>query len=268
MHALLIRLRLATITTSRKDKYITDATIAANGAAADAGRWVNTLWPVAALRPVRAAEANLRAHTYAKTSPFSDTGERILPSSKFFDFMEKFRELESERKAKTQEFIDRYDHWVLEAQAMRGTLFNADDYPSASEAARSFRSSLESKALPAVSHLPDELRDVEEIKASIQSQIDEGIATAKRDISMRIIKPLEAFLDRAHSDPATITAATVKPIHEIADIIADLDFDGSYTATITALRSLNLDAAALRTEEWELTQAKRAVDSILTSFLP
>ncbi|CAB4158502.1 hypothetical protein UFOVP736_73 [uncultured Caudovirales phage] len=268
MHALLIRLRLATITTSRKDKYITDATIAANGAAADAGRWVNTLWPADALRPIRTAEANLRAHTYQKTSPFSDTGERLLPSAKFFDFMEKYRALESERAAKTQEFLDRYDHWLREAAAMRGTLNNPDDYPTVSEAARSFRCTLEHKALPAVEHLPDELRHVEELKASVQSQIDEGIATAKRDISMRIIKPLEAFLDRAHSDPSTITAATVKPIGEIADIVADLDFDGTYTATIAALRALHLDPAALRTEDWHLSQAKRAVDDILTNFLP
>jgi len=268
MHALLIRLRLSTIATSRKDKYITEATIAANGAAADAGRWTNTLWPAEALRPLRAAEANLRAHTYQKTSPFSDTGERILPSAKFFDFMEKYRELESERAAKTQDFLDRYDHWLREAARMRGTLHNPDDYPSATEAARSFRGTLESKALPAVEQLPDELRHVEELKASIQTQIDDGIATAKRDISMRIMKPLEAFLDRAHSDPATITTATVRSITEIADIITDLDFDNSYTATIAALRALDLDPAALRTEEWQLSKAKRAVDDILTNFLP
>jgi hypothetical protein len=75
-------------------------------------------------------------------------------------------------------------------------------------------------------------------------------------------------LEKASSDIGTISVTTVKSITEIADIIADLDFDGSYTATITALRALNLDAAELRTDEWALNQAKRSVDDILTKFLP
>jgi hypothetical protein len=268
MHALLIRLRISTITTSRKDKYLTESTIAANNAAADAGRWTNTLWPAEALRPIKAAEAALRAHTYLKTAPFSDVGDRILPSVKFFDFMETYRELEADRIKKCEEFIMNYDRWVNKALHMRGSLFNMDDYPTALEASRSFSAKMDTKPVPESSHFPSDISALDEIKASLNEQIEEGINNAKRDISMRIIKPLEAFLEKASSDIGTISVTTVKSITEIADIIADLDFDGSYTATINALRALNLDAAELRTDEWALNQAKRSVDDILTKFLP
>lgn len=268
MNALLIRLRISTITTSRKDKWLTESTIAANHAAADAGRWVNTLWPALALRPIKAAEAALRAHTYLKTSPFSDVGDRILPSNKFFEFMEAYRELENDRVQKCAEFIHAYDKWIAQAATMRGTLFNADDYPSAAAAASAFGCKLDTKPVPAISQLPQDLAEVEEIKANLNEQIEEGIKNAKRDISMRVIKPLEAFLEKASSDIGTISVTTVKSIVEIADIIADLDFDGSYAETIAALRALDLDASVLRTSEWELAQAKRSVDDILTKFLP
>jgi len=74
------------------------------------------------------------------TMPWSNSGVlRLLPTSKFFDHKKKVSEYQAKFTELVEEFLSAYEWARAEAKAALGSLFNDDEYPSASVLARKFK---------------------------------------------------------------------------------------------------------------------------------
>ncbi len=137
--ATLVELNISVWTGRKQDKGAADAVAHEN--AAKAGTVTvnkNLLAGCEELADIQklAGEARLAHHGF--TLPWSDQGARLLPTTKYFDYLNYF----SDRQARFEKLVDNlvsvYSLRVAEAQANLGALFVADEYPDADEIARKF----------------------------------------------------------------------------------------------------------------------------------
>jgi len=91
---------------------------------------------------------NARNTHYSLTLPWGDLGQRLLPTSRFFDYQKTMGELESEFGTMVKEFVGGYTSRVNEAQLRLGSLFNPSDYPSARDIENKFSWGLDFTPVP------------------------------------------------------------------------------------------------------------------------
>jgi hypothetical protein len=75
--------------------------------------------------------ANARNTHYAATLPWADTGIRLLPTAKYFDYHAMMTSLQNEFYKLVEDFLCGYDWEVANIHMKLGDLFNRDEYPSA-----------------------------------------------------------------------------------------------------------------------------------------
>ena len=67
---------------------------------------------------------------YSMTLPWSDSGLRILPTTRFMDYQNGITERQARFNDLVEQFLDRYEWYAAEAQAQLGDLFARDEYPT------------------------------------------------------------------------------------------------------------------------------------------
>ncbi len=88
------------------------------------------VWPKPSLRRISALTAEIRAGVKLRTSPWDDTGLRLIPSSDFLDFSSWLREVTSRfEDAVRKEFISDYQDNLNSIPEQIGDLFDASQYP-------------------------------------------------------------------------------------------------------------------------------------------
>ena len=112
------------------------------------------------------------------TLPWLDNSKRILPTARFQDYMDSVRQRRAERESLVGEFINRYEHWVNEAAAMRGSTFRSADYPDRTTAAARFDFKVEAEPVPHKDDFRVTLTATD--LGEMQSVLEERLATAAR----------------------------------------------------------------------------------------
>lgn len=67
---------------------------------------------------------------YHMTLPWSDSGLRILPTARYFDYHNEITERQGRYYDLVEQFLERYEWYAAEAQAQLGDLFARDEYPT------------------------------------------------------------------------------------------------------------------------------------------
>ena len=129
--AMLVELKISCWTGRKKDKVasreVTDQNYADKGTAS-----VNKmlLGNCDELRAIQKFVANARNENYSMTMPWSDLGQRLLPTAHSFKYTEQMTALKSEFDRMVSQFCNNYTWEVSRAQARIGNLFVREDYPS------------------------------------------------------------------------------------------------------------------------------------------
>jgi hypothetical protein len=138
--AMFAELSIGNWTARKLDKRATKETTSANGASDDAGSFHKKLLSCPELEAVQKHIANTRQNVhYRLTMPWSDLGQRLLPTAMFADYYREITEAETEFHRLVNEFLQAYTWSQAQAQARLGNLFSSDDYPSVEIVAAKFR---------------------------------------------------------------------------------------------------------------------------------
>jgi hypothetical protein len=128
--AMLVDLSLSVWTGRKLDKTVSAEVDVSKGAKGRAGNYhKNLLAGSEKLAEISKLASAIRNWSYSQTSPWSDAGTRLLPSTLFFDYKAKLAEYEKMFSDKVTEFLAEYDVLVSKAAFQLGDLFNREDYP-------------------------------------------------------------------------------------------------------------------------------------------
>jgi hypothetical protein len=219
---------------------------------------------------------NARNAHYAMTMPWSDTGMRLLPTSRYFKYNEQMIALKAEYFTLVDTFLASYNWEITQAQVKLGDLFNPNEYPSAA--------SLQSKFGFGYTYIPiSEAKDwridieagaKEELAQHYQSYYQNQLHAAMADVNRRARDVAERMSERLdYSDNETkkvFRDSLVNNVLEIVDLMdaCNLTGDPVMRDNAQALRDAltGLDADDLREDHRLRRATKKAVDDVIASL--
>lgn len=148
--AMLVELSISQWGGKKEDKRASQAVEAQNGADTGVAKVSKKLLgDCAELKAVQDFTANVRTGIhYAMTMPWSNSGLRLLPTSKYFDYTKTMTALQSEWMRLVEIFLAAYDWEAAQAQAKLGSLFARDEYPTVEKLREKFRFSVNYIPMP------------------------------------------------------------------------------------------------------------------------
>jgi hypothetical protein len=271
----------ASVWTARKlDKSTTDEVTTNKHAAKDAAR-VNKhlLAGRTELEVIQQAVGRARQYVYDNTSPWSDSGLRLLPNTRFIKFAERMNEFDEEIAALVKAFIVIYPS-LITAQAMAlGDMFRRDDFPTPNDLVTKFSFRVNYMPVPTAGDFRVDVgnKAQEELKAKLESLTQERIDYAMADVRARLGERLKRISDRLTTDYVQGEAKTrrfhdtlVDGALEMCDLAKSLNIIND-PALETARRELEqllvgVTPSELRKDETIRQDVKKNVDAILDKF--
>jgi hypothetical protein len=135
--AITVNLSISAWSARKHDKKIT-AEVEAQHKAKDAGRYNKALLAKEVLQKIQKADSAARTFHYENTLPWSDNGDRLLPSENFLTYVEEMQRLKNDRERAVNDFLNDYDAVVEDAKIRLNGMFEQNDYPNKHEVARKF----------------------------------------------------------------------------------------------------------------------------------
>jgi Protein of unknown function (DUF3150) len=279
--AMLVEFNASVWTARKLDKTTTDEVVATKHAAAkDAARVnVHLLAGRTELEVIQQAVGRARQYVYDKTSPWSDSGLRLLPNISFMAFTEKLDDFEHEFAALVKSFVAIYPT-LITAQAMAlGDMFKRDAYPTANEIMTKFSFRVNYMPVPTSGDFRVDVGNAAqaELKAKLDKLTQERIDNAMSDVRERLSAHLKRMSDRLTTDyvqgeakPRRFHDTLVEGALELCDLTKALNIVND-PALETARRDLEqvlvgVTPTELRKNEAVRQDVKKNVDAILSKF--
>ena len=272
----------ASVWTARKlDKTATDEVVhSKNAAAKDAARVNKHLLAGRNELDVIQKHVNaVRTYVYSQTMPWSDSGQRLLPTAKFMEFNERMDEENDKFWTLVNDFVDVYPS-LITAQAMAlGDMFNRNDFPSQQEIAAKFDFGVGFLPVPTFGDFRIDVGN--EAQAELQEKLnkltEQRVESAMGDVRARLTEHLKRMSDRLTVDYINGEAVTRKFHNSLVDgafdlcdmvkalnIVNDPDLEAARKGLEFAL--VGVDAKELRDNMSVRTEVKSQVDEILGKF--
>ena len=272
----------ASVWTARKlDKTATDEVVhSKNAGAKDAARVNKHLLAGRNELDVIQKHVNaVRTYVYSQTLPWSDSGQRLLPTSRFISFSERLDQENDKFWQLVNDFVDVYPS-LITAQAMAlGDMFNRNDFPSQQEIAAKFDFSVGFLPVPTFGDFRIDVGNEaqKELQDKLIKLTEERVESAMSDVRERLKDHLKRMQDRLAVDYINGEAVTrkfhnslVEGAFDLCDmvkalnIVNDPDLEAARKSLEFAL--VGVDAKELRTNAHTRADVKSKVDEILGKF--
>lgn len=229
--AMLVELGISVWTARKKDRGATTDLLNSKHASKAAGAFnKNLLADCEELSAIQKFASNVRTMHYNMTIPWSDSGLRLLPTAKYFDYHKQMTDLQNEFDRLVQKFLDAYDWEVAQVHAKLGDLFNRDEYPT-SDAVRS-KFSFRVSYLP-VPEAGDWRVDMESeaqqvLREQYETFYNAQMEKAMRDLWERLHEHLTRLINQLAVDDTgkkgKVFDSTIENVRSLADMLGHCNY--------------------------------------------
>ena len=279
--ALLVELNVSQWTARKLDRSTTDELVSNKHAQAKGAARVNKnlFAGRSELEVVGQHVTETRSFVYDNTLPWSDSGIRLLPSTKFMEFNTKLQQAEDKFYGLVTEFVTVYPS-LITAQAMAlGDMFNRNDYPNPNDIEHRFNFNVNYMPVPASGDFRVDIGNdaQEELRKKLSSLADERVDYAMKDIKGRLLEHLKRMSDRLSIDyvsgeakPRKFHDSLLDGAHDLCDLASSLNIinDPQLDDARKALKKAigGIDVKDLRKDVGARNDVKTQVDDILSKF--
>jgi hypothetical protein len=187
--ATLVSVDISQWTARKLDKNVTAKVNREHHASEDAGRYHKLLIEAKRLEAINSLVAQARRLHYTMTKPWADEGLRILPNKLHEKFAQEFRALKREFDQAADDFCRDYPMFIAERKRALNGLFDASDYPDASEIRSKFKLNTKTFPLPESDDFRSDVLDadtVEDIKRELAETNEAVLADAMKHTAKQI----------------------------------------------------------------------------------
>lgn len=267
--ALVVVLSISQWTARKYDSKATKEVNDANNAADDAGRYNKMLVDKESIAKIVKIAGRARDYHYSNTLPWGDNHERLLSVDNYFSYVEEMSKLRDEFDGEVRMFLKSYEEEVNKSRLRLGDLFNSADYPTVLQ--------IESKFGLYTSFFPVQEADfrvqlndkeLESLKASVGSEINNRINSAVKDIWNRVKEQLTRMKERLSNADAIFRDSLFENLNDLIDLIPKLNVTGDIEIAkiCNELSGLKADPETVRTNLSIRSQKAQQVDAILNKF--
>ncbi len=248
--AMLVNLVIHAWTARKQDKKVSHE-VEANHGAKDAGNFNKLLIDKSALQPLSQHSGRMREYHYRMTLPWGDNGDRLLPSSTYFEYTTAMRDYKQTQTALADKFAQEYASLVANARVKLGSMYNAADYPHADEIRQRF--SVETSFTP----VPDandfrvdvEAEIAEEIRQNIMKQVGKREQEAAKECWERLYQVVSKIEVVMAKENPIFRDSLITNAQEVVALLPKLNItdDAQLTQICTQINTdLLIDPARLR----------------------
>ncbi len=230
--AMLVALRINAWSGRLYDRQASNHVAAHHDASASAGRYNKRLLPKAALAGLAAAMSEARTVHYANTLPWDDQANRLLTVANYNRYTEALDALVERVVRERARFIEDYDDHVRQARLDLGRLFRIEDYPSRDALQGRFAIRYRIVPVPDADHFMASLAagETQRLRRDIESQIEERLHDAVRDLYRRLGEAVERVGERLREDengkPLVFRDSMIANIRDLVDVVPKLNVFG------------------------------------------
>jgi len=279
--AMLVEVNVRQWTARKLDKTTTDEVLVNKSAGSKGAARVNKnlLAGRPELETINQCVGSIRTYLYDVTLPWSDSGLRLLTTTKFMEFNQRMQEFEDKFNALVDDFVITYPT-LITAQAMAlGDMFNRNEYPTPDDIKHRFEFRVNYMPVPTSGDFRVDVGN--DAQAELQNKLaklaDERIENAMGDIKTRLKDHLKRMSDRLTVDytghkaqPRMFHASLLETANELCSLAKDLNITGDKDleeARIKLHEAVNgLDVDDLRKDLDTRQAVKKDVDAILSKF--
>lgn len=178
-----------------------------------------------------------RTYVYANTAPWSDAGQRWIPTARLLKVDKRMQEFKQQFDEKVSSFCDAYST-LITAQAMAlGAMFNRAEYPSTADVHRKFSFSYDFEPLPSTKDfrvaIPKDAQ--EDLRARLEGAMNRRMDNALGDIRKQLGDHLKRMAERLVSVKDDKTGemkqqrfhdTLVTSAYDLCDLIKDFNVTG------------------------------------------
>jgi hypothetical protein len=230
--SMLVDLSISVWTAKRRDKQATAEVLADKKAVKSAGAFnKNLLADCEELASIQKFAANARQMHYAMTMPWSNSGLRLLPTKKFFDYQQAMTKLQGEFDRLVSAFLSAYTWQITQVHAKLGDLFLQDEYPTTKTLRHKFAFRLSYIPVPEVGDwrvdMEAEAREAlrEQYADFYRRQTEQAVQTKVNKLREQLTT-FVCQLTVSGEDRGKIFDGTIDNIRELADMLAACNFAG------------------------------------------
>lgn len=224
--ALLVQLSISQWLARKYDKKATREVAVAHGTAVDVGRYNKSLLPMQNLLDNVHKKASLiREKYYKNTLPWGMDGTMMLPTSNYLQFMNEFRKEKGEWMHLVDDFVAEYPQLVANASTMLGGLYDAADYPTASQIRDKFRMDMAVYPVPSsdfrVEIASDELS---RIQHDVETRVKDAQQQAMQEVWQRLFDRVKHMAEKLSDPKAIFKNSMVEHATELCALLPRLNF--------------------------------------------
>lgn len=216
--AMLTRLQLPGLQSSRKSRDITDKAAAENNAAPDMISATVKLFPPSFVKKFDQIKTRIRAEHVFLTMPWYDSGDRILVSDLLDRHRNSMQSMIPELHREADWVVDNLDALKAAAKERLGSAYDESMYPSRDELRSSLRAKLTYSPIPDARDFRVNLDEetINYIKSHIETDVAERVQNAMQSVRSRMIDVVENFIERVgkirdlHVDGKVVVEGRVK----------------------------------------------------------
>ena len=233
------------------------------------------------LEEIAALVTEARNYVYSNTMPWSDSGQRLLPTTRFIKFNARLENYRDQFAMKVSSFVSIYPT-LITAQAMAlGDMFSRNEYPSAGDIAHKFAMNCEYIPVPMAGDLRVDVSNEaqDELRAKLEAMAESRVARAVADVTERFTDHLKRMSERLATDVDAVTGepkarrfteTLVSGAFELCDLIADCNLTGDQDLA-DARKALEgalagVTVVTLRDDPAKREDVRAAVTNILNKF--
>lgn len=276
--AMLVDLNIRLYSGRKQDKTTQAEVTTAKGANSKqaASVYKNLFANCAELDAITKFQARARSEHYRRTLPWSDNGQRLLPTSQFLEYTTAMGAFRQEFDTLVAAFVAKYDTLVAAAAFQLGTLFDRSEYLDGDKIAQRFAMELAYSPLPTSG---DFRLDIEsEVQGDLvrqyEARANEMLAQASQDSWTRLHGVLSKLSERLVVDKDgkknVFHDTLVTNAEDLCDLLKDLNITGDKDLERARKRLqealMGVTPKELREELSTRLDVKRQVDVMLESY--
>lgn len=166
-----------------------------------------------------------RQYHIEHTLPWMDGGYRILPTTLYFEYVERMRQYRVEADRAVGQIVKHYNAIIEQSRVRLGEMFNIKDYPRAEEIANKFGIGIDVMPVPTTTDWRVDLgaEEVEILTDRIEKQMLSQQQAAMKEVWDRAYAAVEHMAERLGNADTRFKESMLVNIEEIANLLPKLN---------------------------------------------
>lgn len=273
--AMLVDVSISVWTARKLDKKVSEEVDSAKSTRTRAGNYhKNLLAGSTKLEDINKVASAFRIWHYKQTSPWSDSGTRLLPATLFMEYKNQLSIYEKEFHDAVTDFLVEYDNLVTKAAFQLGDLFNRDDYPEAYKVVSKFAFSYSFSPVPESGDFRVDIGEqgMNELRGQYESAYKVRIESSMKDVWDRVYTTLTHMSSKLDftNGKQKLYDSMVDNATELTELLKHLNITGDQRLEnlrkdlASAMNGINCDY--LRGSDDVRENVKSKVDDMLSKF--